>query len=164
MAKRSIRRHIARAVSVGRAAGQGIKGTGLAMAGGAVAAGITYAVEQNMRDTSGKLTQIGEYLPMGVAIIGGHFLKRFSPAIGDGLIGAGGYQAGQKLIAYLMAPKTATKGLVEPRQVNDAFRAGLQAGSANVRVLPAPNPLNAAPSAGAPTAAGTRRSAAFNLG
>ena len=151
-------KHVRRAISVGRAAAVGIKGTGMAMAGGAAHAGITYVIQQQMRDPNGAVSQVGLYLPMAVGIVGGHFLKRYSPSLGTGLVGAGGYQAGQAILTYLLAPKTttATKGLVEPHQVSQAFRAGLMAGQ---RVLPPSSPINAgAPSAGAPQAS-MRRSA-----
>lgn len=163
MAKRSFRKHFSRAVSAGRNAAQGIKGTGMAALGGAGHAGLTYLMQSFLRGQDGTLSVVGQYAPPVVGILAGHFLKRVSPSLGTGLIGAGGYQAGQAALVYFLTPAmkpATTQGIVEPRQVTEAFRAGMAAGSS--RVLPPPNPLNAAPSAGAPSAnryaAGSARS------
>jgi hypothetical protein len=151
MARRSIKRHVRRAISVGRAAAQGIKGTAFATAGGAAVGMLDSYLIRNMVDTAGVTTTFGQWAGPAVAVIGGHFLKRSMPDLGNGVIGGGGYALGYRIYNLYLAKSSApaaTKGLVEPRA---AFQAGMMAGAsqaANAQLSAG----RVGPSAGAPTA------------
>ena len=114
------RRRRSNAMSVARSAGRtaavGLKGTLMTAGGGAA----TYFGHKLIAQRVQALNS-NPYITPGLLIAAGHFLKRRSPEIGSGLVGAGGYALGLAIdlnrANRQAQPAADARALVEPDDI-----------------------------------------------